>query len=173
MQPECRNERPDLLAQVDALRDLLRCLALGQPVPMASALRLVPGLDACLRSFDAGEDASLDAAFGLRRRGGIVVRKALANAERDKLLRGLWANHPDWAACSVSHVSRVMATEFQRYQTTRWKREKSQPSAPAKEPYCTFWRLLKAGSAVPSAERLRKILTGHSMARLDDQRSEQ
>ena len=156
---EVSRQSPNVIEQVSALRDLHRCLVAGKPVPPETASRIAEGLGECLAALEAGETASLDAALGLKRRGGVVLRKALANDERDKLLRGLWREHPEWANRTPSYVSHEMFRAFGRYESGRWLRDRKSPDAPAVEPYATFWRLLKFGCQVPGPKRLFQILT--------------
>lgn len=159
MRPEADSQRADVLAQIEALRELCRCLMDGTPAPPDVATRLVPGLDECLRALDAGEGVSLDAALGLKRHGGGGARKALANAERDKLLRGLVRNHCRWSCMAASLASKDLLSEFSRYESSRWKRDRTSDTAPAAEPYSTFWRLLRNGVQMPGPKRLSQIIS--------------
>lgn len=156
--PDCASEAT-LVEMVEALRELHRCLEVNEPVPTHVGAIVAPGLGAALAAIDSGQQASLDQTLGLRRHGGVSANKAVANAEREALLRSLvWAS-PEWRNKPVASVSRELIAAFVRYETGRWKRERSARRAPHDEPFATFWKLKQSGLRLPGPEHLRKILS--------------
>lgn len=105
---------------------------------------------------EGGASISLDAQLGLRRQGGVSAKRALALADRDCMLRTLYAER--WADLAPSAASRVMIISFERYECTRWLRERTLLSAPSAEPAATWWRMLRTGSEMPGSKRLSQIL---------------
>lgn len=144
---------------VKALRELYECLERNQPVPAEVCALVAPGIGSTVSALESGQPASLDMSLGLKRHGGASARKALANAERDKLIQQLVHCSPQWDGKPISVISRELSVAFDRYETGRWKREQSANAAPQEEPFSTFWRLKREDHRIPGPNHLRKILT--------------
>lgn len=144
---------------VKALRELYECMERNQPVPADVCALVAPGIGSTVSALESGQPASLDQSLGLKRHGGISASKALANAERDRLIQQLVHRSPQWMGKPISVISRELSLAFNRYETGRWKRERSANSAPQEEPFSTFWRLKRADHRIPGPNHLRKILT--------------
>lgn len=107
---------------------------------------------------EGGMVGSLDSALGLRSRGGISARRALANSDRDVILRHLAESHGAYVDRDHMVVARQMRRDFDRYESGRWLRDRDAIEAPASDPAASFWRILRTGTRMPGAERLRQIL---------------
>jgi hypothetical protein len=105
-----------------------------------------------------GEDRLLDHALGLRQRGGVSPTRANLLLDRDRHLARLWKTSPDWCDLDPAAAARLMTLSAGRYETTRWPRERDALSAPSAEPAATWWRIMRSGAPIPSAERVAQIL---------------
>lgn len=105
-----------------------------------------------------GEDTLLDHALGLRQRGGISPTRANLLRDRDRHLARLWKTSPDWRDLDPAAAARLMTLSARRYETTRWPRERDALSAPSAEPAATWWRIMRSGAPIPSADRVAQIL---------------
>jgi hypothetical protein len=129
----------------------------GRPLTATQVEILCDGFGEFLDAIDEGECASLDRAFGLRKRGGVSPHREEGLRTRDELLRRLWSEcgqfsgHPAFAAAKLMYLS------AKRYEDHRWKREFGSP-APCDEPLRTWWKILKSGQTIPSAKRITQIL---------------
>lgn len=105
----------------------------------------------------AGADESLDRALGTRCRGGITAHRAMTLAERNRMLRAVAASAFGSELPCVT--ARLMKLSFDRYEATRWPRERAHGVAPLADPAATWWRLLSANLRCPKVRRLTDILT--------------
>lgn len=105
-----------------------------------------------------GAAEPLDDHMGLRSHGGVSAQRAIALNSRDRMLRNLHRSMSDWRDLAPAAAARLMVLSAKRYEDARWPRERDAMSAPPSEPAATWWRILRAGGAVPGAKRLSQIL---------------
>lgn len=115
--------------------------------------------DAMLVWWFGGQTQPLETALGLRRHGGISPERQTALARRDMLLHRLWQSTPEWRDLGPCSASRLMSLSAQRYETTRWPRERDSLSAPSAEPAATWWTILQNGAPIPGSKQLQRILS--------------
>ncbi|MBZ9695506.1 hypothetical protein [Mesorhizobium sp. CO1-1-9] len=107
---------------------------------------------------DGGAAEPLERMLAVTGRGGVSARRALALADRDAMLRQAHRRVSRFSVLESSAAARLMAVEFERYQTGRWPRERREKEPPAVEPATTWWRILRANLLFPKAKRLAQIL---------------
>ena len=137
-----------------ALESLLKLLDEGKPLTDEERRFIADGL----RVYFTTPKGSLDKTLGLRSWGGVSPDRADAIARRDRLLVRLWQGHDAFRDKPALAAAKLMCLSADRYQSTRWAREKSDLSAPSSEPAATWWRVLRLGMTVPGAKRLQQIL---------------
>ena len=143
------------MTPAEALEILASHLRHGVQIPEDARKVLAEGIEAYLAD---PRNAQLDRALGLRTRGGVSPGRAKMLAERDILLRRLWKVAGPWRDLDPAAAARLMTLSASRYVTTRWPRENDALSAPSAEPAATWWRIMRAGAPIPSAERVAQIL---------------
>jgi hypothetical protein len=82
---------------------------------------------------------------------------------RDNRLRAL-RQHERYAALSDHAAARAMAADAERYEATRWPRERGTTPAPPTEPFRSFFLVLASGVPLPGERQLRRILHGGKRA---------
>lgn len=148
----------DQVSGLDALRDVVRRLRDDELLSAEQRRYLAKGFETYVMETEAGVAASLDRAFGLRQRGGISPARAAVLQRRDDLLRQLWRGHEAFRDQQPLVAAKLMYLSADRYQSTRWPREKNDLSAPSSEPAATWWRILRLDIAIPGTKRLQQIL---------------
>ncbi|WP_327211999.1 hypothetical protein U8Q06_20930 [Rhizobium beringeri] len=149
------DEAAGMVAQ---LRDMHGRLRDGRPLTGRQVLLLVDGLGGYLETIDDGGAASLDRSFGLKQWGGVSPARSMALDQRDRMLRRLWREVPEWRPLMPGAAARQMLASFRRYETDRWPRERHLQLAPVVEPAATWWRIASGNAAMPDVPRLRQIL---------------
>jgi hypothetical protein len=107
----------------------------------------------------AGAIEPIGKALALTTWGGVSPARSIAIDERNRALRRLYADLPEFRSLAPAAAARAMVQAFDRYETDRWQpREKDHVDAPSAEPAATFWRILKSKAPMLRADRLRQIL---------------
>lgn len=112
-----------------------------------------------LRSHLDGEP--IGRALGLEPAAGLIARREIELAQRDKLLRHVRSAVPDWVELSARQAAVHMLASFERYRATHPQSDAPcRLTAPATEPAATWWRLRRLNLKVqmPGHEQLAAIL---------------
>lgn len=120
-------------------------------MPMAGvlALEILDWLD---------DPAAAEAAFGIRHRGGVSKARSEAIAFRNARLLDLKRAHAVWSILPPGPAAKAMRSNFDRYETTRWLRDRHHSTPPTIEPARTWWRILRGDVPMPGVDRLRQII---------------
>lgn len=144
--------------RVDIFRMLTATAQRSADHHVRAMARLIGGAIAQGRPQDALRDA------GIVTHGGQSPASAQAVRERDRLLRQLWENMPEWATLSARRAAGEMRAAFRRYESDVWPRDKRNDAPPDEEPRRTWWMILHAKQRVPTEGHLAEILTAGSNA---------
>lgn len=155
---DARHSVDEAVTMVAQLRDMHGRLRDGRPLTGQQVQLLVDGLSGYLETIDDGGAASLDRSFGLKQWGGVSPARSSALDRRDRMLRRLWRELPEWRELTPGAAARHMLASFRRYETDRWPRERHLQLAPITEPATTWWRVASGNAPMPDAPRLRQIL---------------
>lgn len=145
---------------------LLTRLAAQAPALGADGERLAAAIMEVL----AGRQNSLDAALGLRRRGGISLKIAAVHARRDDAIRAIAAQF--YAGTPAAAMPATLAKTLLSFQTRSWPRLAMRETVPAHlvgTADGALFALFKLGDVPVSRRQLARILAGRPMPCLNAQ----
>lgn len=108
--------------------------------------------------YDEGATTPIGNALGLIKRGGRSVKVSRGLASRDAHLRQLWHTHAPYSALTALPAAKAIASQWQRYASDRWKRDKTNLSPPASDPARTFYLIMKDGNRPIKSARVKQVL---------------